>query len=131
MVPVIAAGKSSPPWVRKQKTKDDSRSSTSRFSLLRRPSTAKTQKTDVQPGEPNPDLPKPTVQHQRDLSLTVGFDPRRAAQQLRAGNVSDLDLALFALWIRTETDNYTKAKELVRELALDQVYTQTYSRIEG
>jgi hypothetical protein len=59
--------------------------------------------------------------HQRDPSLIVHFDLERAVQQLRAGDSSDLDLALFAYWIRAKKDNYATAQRFVRELALDQV----------
>lgn len=59
--------------------------------------------------------------HRRDPSLIVNFDLERTVQQLRAGDSSDLDLALFAYWIRAKEDNYVTAQGFVRELALDQV----------
>ncbi|KAF3037949.1 hypothetical protein E8E12_005400 [Didymella heteroderae] len=60
--------------------------------------------------------------HQRDHSLIVGFDLDHAATQLNDGEISDLDLALFAFWIKANHDNYVMAKGLIRELALDQGY---------
>lgn len=59
--------------------------------------------------------------HRRDPSLILNFDVEHAAQQVRDGEISDLDLALFAFWIRAKDDNYFTARRLIRELALDQV----------
>ena len=64
--------------------------------------------------------PCPASRHQRDLSLIVDFDLDHAAAQLNDGEISDLELALFAFWIKADHDNYMMARGLVRELALDQ-----------
>lgn len=126
MLPLITVGGSAQAFSRKatkHETKHRDGSESDGFSLLRRSSTIKTQSTDTQINGVSA-MKKSTsaAGHHRDLSLTVGFDVERAAQQIQAGDISDLDLALFAYWIRAGTDNYILAKELVRELALDQVH---------
>ncbi|KAF3002557.1 hypothetical protein E8E13_007781 [Curvularia kusanoi] len=60
--------------------------------------------------------------HRRDPSLILNFDVEHAAQQVRNDEISDLDLALFAFWIRAKDENYFTARKLIRELALDQGY---------
>lgn len=101
--------------------------------VIRRPSTVRTETTLIESSEEEVvinkeelavQLPERASHHQRDLSLTVNWteeDFERMARELRHGVISDLDLSLFAFWIKAKHENYLFAKELVRELALDQV----------
>ena len=60
--------------------------------------------------------------HQCNMSLIVDFDLAHMSRQLLDGVISDLDLALFAFWIKAKNENHLMAKEVVRELGLDQVH---------
>lgn len=65
--------------------------------------------------------PANLAHQQCDLPLALDTDIHRVVKQLRNGNISELELSLFAFWIKASNENYTVAKALVRELALDQV----------
>lgn len=127
MLPVIPAaekGDRSSKKVRKRKSKHNPDAESHELTIMRRPSTIKTESTlfeDVDSDEYAVKGPASTPHHQCDLSLIVDFDLEHAAAQLKSGEISDLELALFAFWIKAEHNNYVMARELVRELALDQV----------
>ena len=125
MLPVIPAAEKcdrSSKKVRKRKSKRDPSAASHELSIMQRPSTIKTESTLFEDNDEYAvQQPGPTPHHQRDLSLIVDFDLDHAAAQLNDGEISDLELALFAFWIKTKHDNYLMAKGLVRELALDQV----------
>jgi hypothetical protein len=125
MLPVIPAaekcGRSSKK-VQKRKSKHSPSAESHELTIIRRPSTIKTESTLFEDNnEYAVQESTPTPHHQRDLSLVVDFDLDHAAAQLNDGEISDLELALFAFWIKVKHENYLMAKELVRELALDQV----------
>ncbi|KAF3048978.1 hypothetical protein E8E11_009062 [Didymella keratinophila] len=126
MLPVIPAAEKcdrSSNKVQKSKSKRDPSAASHELTIMRRPSTIKTESTLFEDNvEYAVQQPSPTPHHQRDLSLIVDFDLDHAAAQLNNGEISDLDLALFAFWIKAKHDNYLMAKGLVRELALDQGY---------
>ena len=125
MLPVIpAAGnvERSSKKVRKRKNKHDPDTRIYELSITRHPSTNKTESTLIESSEEYwVKEPANVAHHQRDLSLIVDFDLERAAKHLKDGEISDLDLALFVFWVKAKNENYMMAKELVRELALDQV----------
>jgi hypothetical protein len=125
MLPVISAAEKcdrSSKKVQKRKFKRGPSAASHELAIMRRPSTIKTESTLFEDnGEYAVQQPSPTPHHQRDLSLIVDFDLDHAAAQLNDGEISDLELALFAFWIKAKHDNYFMAKGLVRELALDQV----------
>jgi hypothetical protein len=126
MLPVIPAAENmEPKKIRRHKQKHNPVAESHGLLSMRRPSTIQTKTTLT---ENNDDLsvkkPERAVQLQRDLSLTVDWkqeDFERMVRQLYEGVITDLDLSLFAFWIKAKHDNYLFAKELVRELALDQV----------
>lgn len=108
--------------VQKRKSKRNSSAESHEPTIMRRPSTIKPESTLFKDnGEYAVQQRSHTPHHQRDLSLIVDFDLDHAAAQLKDGEISDLELALFAFWIRAKHDNYLMAKGLVRELGLDQV----------
>ncbi|KAF1923697.1 uncharacterized protein M421DRAFT_9484 [Didymella exigua CBS 183.55] len=126
MLPVIPAaekGGRSSKKVQKCNSKQNPGAKSHELTIMRRPSTTRTESTLF---DDNDDYavqdPASTSHHQRNLSLIVDFDLDYAAAQLKLGEISDLELALFAFWIKAKYDNYLMAKELVRELALDQGY---------
>ena len=125
MLPVISTAEKSEHSSKKvQKRKNNHALSPGGHELvaMRRPSTIKTESTLIESNDGNSVIEcGNTVHHQRDLSLIVDFDLERMASQLLCGMISDLDLALFAFWIKAKNENYRMARELVRELALDQV----------
>ena len=91
-----------------------------------RPSTKLSISTFVETSEEHAvEVPNHESRHRHDPSLIVNFDLERTVQQLQAGDSTDLDLALFAYWIRAKEDNYVTAQGYVRELALDQVSKAT------
>jgi hypothetical protein len=95
---------------------------TTEHGISSRPSTNLSTNTVVETSEEHAvEVPNPESRQQRYPSLIVNFDLEHAVQQLRAGDSSDLDLALFAYWIRAKDENYVTAQGFVRELALDQV----------
>ncbi|KAF2623006.1 hypothetical protein BU25DRAFT_425260 [Macroventuria anomochaeta] len=126
MLPVITAAENverSAKKVRKRKNKHGPGAGSHELTVMRRPSTIKTESTLIESSDEYAvKEPGIAAHHQRDLSLIVDFDFERAARQLKDGAISDLDLALFAFWIKAKNENYLLAKELVRELALDQGY---------
>lgn len=125
MLPVIPAaekGDRSSKKVQKRKSKHNPDAGSHELTTMRRPSTSKTESTLFEDSDEYA-VKEPTAaaHHQRDLSLIVDFDLEHAVEQLKNGEISDLELALFAFWIKAKHENYLMAKELVRELALDQV----------
>ncbi|KAJ4991013.1 hypothetical protein SVAN01_03584 [Stagonosporopsis vannaccii] len=93
------------------------------LAIVRQTSTARTGSTLLESGdECSVNEPAKVAHQQRDLSLITDFDLVRATKQLKNGEISDLELSLFAFWIKSSDSNYVKAKALVRELALDRGY---------
>ena len=128
MLPVIPAAedaKRSSKKARKRKQKQDSCAGSHELGVIRRTSTIKTESTLIGTDDDYAvKEPERVVHHQRDLSLTVNWqqgDFDRMATELYDGMISDLELSLFAYWIKAKNENYLFAKELIRELALDQV----------
>ncbi|KAJ4349083.1 hypothetical protein N0V95_004908 [Ascochyta clinopodiicola] len=129
MLPVIPAVENverSLKKVRKRKNKHDPGTESHELAVIRRPSTVKTDATLIEIQEEYAVKECEHVpHHQRDLSLTVHWkqeDLERMARELNDGAISDLDLSLLAFWIKAKHENYLFAKELIRELALDQGY---------
>ncbi|XPS79812.1 hypothetical protein M3J07_011806 [Ascochyta lentis] len=129
MLPVIPAAENmerSSKKARKRKNKHDPGAGNYELAVLRRPSTLKTETTLIESNEEYAVKgSERAAHHQRDLSLTVNWrqeDLERVARELNDGVISDLDLSLFAFWVKANHENYLFAKELIRELALDQGY---------
>ena len=136
MLPVIPVAENierSPKRQKKRKTKLnklDPRGGSHELAVMRRPSKIKTESTLIDSNEDIESIKEyavkeaaPAANHQRDLSLIVDFNPKLMSDQLLDGVISDLDLVLFVYWIKAKNGNYVMAKELVRELGLDQVST--------
>lgn len=133
MLPVIPAAedaKCSSTKVRKRKHKQDTGAGSHELGVIRRTSTIKTESTLIDTDDDYAvKEPERVVRHQRDLSLTVNWqqdDLNRMATELYDGIISDLELSLFAYWIKAKDENYIFAKELIRELALDQVCVSSH-----
>ncbi|KAJ8115045.1 hypothetical protein OPT61_g3222 [Boeremia exigua] len=109
--------------VHKHRKTDSTGAESHELAIMRRPSTVQTETTLVNSSDEYAVRdPDDGARQQHDSALIVDFDLQRSAEQLRNGEISDIDLALFSLWIKAKTDNYNMAKKLVRELALDQGY---------
>lgn len=116
---------------RKRKQKDMVMSGSRDLAANRRRSTIKTETTltESNDGDAKKESERSSY-HQRDLSITVNWtkdDIERMAKELDEGVISDLDLSLFAFWIKAKHENYLFARDFVRELALDQVGGCLYS----
>lgn len=110
---------------RKRKQKDIVMSGSRDLAANRRRSTIKTETTlaESNDGDAKKESERSSY-HQRDLSVTVNWTKdniERMARELDEGVISDLDLSLFAFWIKAKHENYLFARDFVRELALDQV----------
>lgn len=143
MLPVVAAAEDmdnrAARKARKGKQRHHLFTGNHELSIFRRPSTIKTQITlvesEIEASASTEGLatskeilavqsPERAPHHQRDLSLTMNWtekDFERMARELKDEVISDLDLSLFAFWIKAKHENYLFATILVRELALDQV----------
>jgi hypothetical protein len=131
MLPVITAAESVECSSKKSKRRKnkldklDPRGESHELAVTRRPSTIKTGTTLIESSDECAVKEPARVAHHhqlRDLSLIVDFDLEHMSRKLLGGVISDLDLALFAFWIKAKNENYLMAKELVRELGLDQVH---------
>ncbi|KZM20218.1 uncharacterized protein EKO05_0003645 [Ascochyta rabiei] len=129
MLPVIPAVENverSSKKVWKRKNRHDQGTDSHELAVIRLPSTIKTETTLIEFDEEFAvKQPERVPHHQRDLSLTVHWrqeDLERMARELNDGVISDLDLSLFVFWVKAKHGNYLYAKELIRELALDQGY---------
>lgn len=125
MLSVRAAGnsiESSSTESRRYGDKYNTHTGSCKVAVMRRTSTIRTESTLIESGDNDTiNMPVNAAHHQQDLSLITDFDLNRATKQLKNGEISDLELALFAFWIKASDSNYVRAKALVRELALDQV----------
>lgn len=125
MLPVIPAaeqGGRASRRLQNRRSKQTHGSECHELSHVRRPSTINTQSTLVETSEEcTVALSTVAPHHERDRSLVVDFDLEHAVEQLKGGEISDLELALLSFWIKTKQENYLMARELIRELALDQV----------
>lgn len=121
MLPVIPAtkqGDRASDKMKKRKSKHTGDLESNELTTMRRSSTMTTKSTLCESSEEYAVKPP---HHHRDLSLIVDFDLEHTVDQLKGGEISDLELALLSFWIKAKQENYLTAKELVRELALDQV----------
>lgn len=132
MLPVIAAADNVKSKSRKGEERHDTNIGSRELAIMKRPSTTRTGSTLVESNDEAKIKERANeTHHQRDLSLITDFDLDRAAKQLKNGEISDLELALFAFWIRASDTNYVMAKALVRELALDQVNVSSLHKVDS